>query len=386
MKTTLKRLLIVDDSAEDREYARHLLQKNENSTWDFCEASSGKEGLELAASHGPFDCILLDYHLPDLTGIEFISMSQERLGQPGMATVLLTGSGDREVAVRAMKGGANDFISKEGLSPQSLFHAVENAMEHFQIQLARHRSLQQLRLANEELKRSNEDLEHFAYAASHDLKSPLRTMGLFAELLVDKFGNSDPETVRISQSIQANARRAAELIEDLLAHARLGSPDDAAAAVPGQISHLEAGVSSVLATLDDVLRETGAEIVYDSLPSVVVPRAHLERVLQNLIENAIKYRRPTLTPRIEISARKEAGHWVIAVQDNGQGFQPEFVEVIFQPFKRLHGPEYSGSGIGLATCRKIVERNGGKIWAESTPNSGSTFYFSLPAATRMASS
>ena len=135
MKTTLKRLLIVDDSAEDREYARHLLKQNKNSTWDFCEASSGKEGLELAASNGPFDCILLDYHLPDLTGIEFLSMLPERLGHPGTATVLLTGSGDHEVAVRAMKGGANDFIPKEGLSAESLFHAVENAIEHFQIQL-----------------------------------------------------------------------------------------------------------------------------------------------------------------------------------------------------------------------------------------------------------
>ncbi len=380
MKTTLKRLLIVDDSAEDREYARHLLKKNKTTTWHFCEASSGEEGLEAAASKGPFDCILLDYHLPDLTGIEFLSMLPERLGQFGTATVLLTGTGDREVVVRAMKGGANDFISKVGLNPESLFHAVENAIEHFRIQLERHRSLRQLHRLNEELKRSNEDLEHFAHAASHDLKSPLRTMSLFAELLVKKYGDSDPETAQLSQGIQANARRAADFIEDLLTHARLGSPDDIATIAPRQISHLEAGVQNVVESLDSLLRETGAEIVYGSLPSVVISRTHLTRVLQNLIENAIKYRRPTVTPRIEISAREEAGEWVIAIQDNGQGFQPEHVEVIFQPFKRLHGDEYPGSGIGLATCRKLVKWNGGTIWAESTPNSGSTFYFSLPAA------
>ena len=279
-----------------------------------------------------------------------------------------------------MKAGANDFIFKERLSRESLFHAIENGIEHFQLQLSRRQAMEQLQRANEDLRRSNEDLEHFAFAVSHDLKSPIRTVNCFAELLLQKFGDSDEESAELSRTIQINARRAAELIEDLLAHARLGSPADTAAVALGQLSQLEAAVRSALESLDGELRETGAEIVYGSLPSLAISETHLQQLLQNLIENAVKYRRPTVPLCIEISARKQASQWVIAVNDNGQGFEPEFADLIFQPFKRLHGPEYQGSGIGLATCRKIVERNGGKIWAESAPNSGSTFYFSLPAA------
>ncbi len=310
-----------------------------------------------------------------MTGIELPSMLPERIGGLGLPTVLFSGSGDEEMAGREM---TNDCISEAGLSRESLVDALQNKTEHFQVRLSRHRRTSELlRRENEELKRSNEDLERFAYAVSHDLKSPIRTVSLCAQLLTKQCGDTDSEAGQLAQIIQSNARRAGELIEDLLAHARVGSPDDTAT---GQVTPLEAGVRSAIESLDGELRETGAEIVYGSLPSVVVSRTHVEQVFQNLIENALKYRRPTLAPRIEISARKQVGQWVIAVADNGQGFEPEYAEVIFQPFKRLHGTEYAGSGIGLATCRKIVERNGGKIWAKSTPNSGSTFYFSLPAA------
>ncbi len=378
MEATLKRLLIVDDCAEDRAYARDLM-KNQLSNWQCSEASTGREGLELASSGGPFDCILLDYLLPDLTGIEFLNMLSERIGEPGVPTVLFTGVGDEEMAVRAMKAGADHYLSKGGLSREGLFYALENAIEHFEVRLSRHRISKLLERANEELKRSNEDLERFAFAVSHDLKSPIRTVSLCAQLLANRCDAADAEASELSQIIQSNAKRAAELIEDLLTHARLGSQDDIAGVKTGQVSQLEEGVRSAVESLKGELRETGAEIVYGSLPSVVVSKTHLAQVFQNLIENAVKYRRPTVIPRIEISAQEQGGQWVIAVEDNGQGFEPDYADVIFQPFKRLHGTEYPGSGIGLATCRKIVERNGGRIWAKSTPNAGSTFYFCLPA-------
>ena len=376
MQPDPKRLLIVDDSREDRAYVRHLLNKIENSQWRFSEASTGAEGLELAVSEQPFDCILLDYHLPDLTGIEFLALLRDRIAEPGMATVLLTGNGDEAVAVHAMKAGANDFLSKQGLNQQTLFHAVEYAIENFQIRLSRQHAMQQLQRANEELQRSNEDLQHFAYALSHDLKSPLRTVSVFTELLSARYGGNDTDTATLLHVIQSNVRRASQLIEDLLAHARSGSPQEA----QGEVSHVQAAVISTVESLNDQLQECSAEIIYANLPSVVISRIQLEQVLQNLIENALKYRRESVRPRIEISACRQGAESVISVRDNGQGFEEEYAEVIFKPFKRLHGPEYSGSGIGLATCRKIIERNGGKIWVESELGSGSTFHFSLPFA------
>ena len=148
MQSTIKNILIVDDNTEDRAYARRLLSKIENTHWQFSEASNGAEALKLAFSHGPFDCILLDYHMPDITGIEFIELLKDRLGEQSIATVMLTGSGDESIAMRAMKVGANDFLVKDGLNKDSLFHAIEYAIENFQIKLSRQRTMQQLQRAN----------------------------------------------------------------------------------------------------------------------------------------------------------------------------------------------------------------------------------------------
>ena len=379
MQSTTKHILIVDDNAEDRAYARHLLSKIGNVDWQVSEASNGSEALELAFSHGPFDCILLDYHMPDLTGIEFLELLKDRLGEQSIATVMLTGSGDESIAMRAIKVGANDFLVKDGLNKDSLFHAIEYAIENFQLKLSRQRTMQQLQRANEELQRSNEDLQHFAYALSHDLKSPLRTVSVFTELLSEYYGGKDgkdAESEKLFNVIQSNVRRASQLIEDLLAHARSDSPYE----VQGQVTCVQAALVSTLESLNDELQDCGGEIIYEALPAVIISRTQLERVLQNIIANALKYRRESVAPRIEISAYLQGTKWVISIQDNGQGFEQEYAELIFKPFKRLHGSEYSGSGIGLATCRKIIERNGGKIWVESKPAIGSTFYFSLPFA------
>lgn len=140
---------------------------------------------------------------------------------------------------------------------------------------------------------------------------------------------------------------------------------------------VEESLQIALANLQHHIKEVGADITVGTMPEVTGDRTQLAMVFQNLIGNALKYRREE-TPRIRIEAAHENGDWRLSISDNGQGFQPEYAAMIFEPFKRLHGPNVTGSGIGLATCKRIIDRMGGRIWAESTPGEGSTFYFTVP--------
>jgi PAS domain S-box-containing protein len=237
-------------------------------------------------------------------------------------------------------------------------------------------SHQELENTAAELRRSNEDLEEFAYVASHDLKSPLKTVIQFTQLLARRCGNTLDENAKdYLQLVTDSALRMARLIDDLLQYSK------ATAAVsnihPPQLVNSEAVLQAALVNLSSTLQESGATVSFDPLPRVYLDGSRLLQLFQNLIGNAIHYRREE-TPRIHVAVRRDGRQCIFSIQDNGAGIAPEYREFIFQPFKRLHGLERSGSGLGLAVCRKIVERAGGRIWVESQPGVGSTFYFSLP--------
>ncbi len=229
---------------------------------------------------------------------------------------------------------------------------------------------------NEKLRSANFDLQQFAYSASHDLQEPVRNIAVYSEIVNRRYAEALDETGReFLGFITAGARRLELLIKDLLAYAQTPSePDegneqaDAAEALEGAISNLS-----------EMIRETGAEITCDALPRVRVRKIELQQVLQNLIGNATKYRRPQEVPRVHISAVREREMWRISIRDNGIGIGPEYREMVFGMFKRLHTEsEYPGTGMGLAICQKIVERHGGRIAVESEPGKGSTFVFTLP--------
>jgi PAS domain S-box-containing protein len=221
---------------------------------------------------------------------------------------------------------------------------------------------------------SNSALEHFAYAASHDLQEPLRTIGAYAELIVKRHENelSEGGTQWLGFIIKAVARMKA-LIDNLLMYARVGTEKEPAVVMP-----LDEDVETAITQLAGALEESGAAVTHDPLPQVVASHSQIVRLFQNLISNAIKYRLPDRSPAVHVSARPEGKYWVISITDNGIGFEQHHGESIFAPFKRLHGQEYSGSGVGLTICRRIVENHGGRIWAESTVGKGSTFHFTLP--------
>jgi light-regulated signal transduction histidine kinase (bacteriophytochrome) len=236
------------------------------------------------------------------------------------------------------------------------------------------RTTQKLADTMAELARSNMELEQFAYVASHDLQAPLRNITSFIQLLEQRYKDSlDQEAEKYMHYIVDGAIRMQTLINDLLAYSRLGTRGK-----PFLQIDCNKVLDRVLADLDKSIKSCGALVTYDALPTVTADELQLGQVFQNLVGNAVKFCRDT-QPRIHISARRGADGWLFSVSDNGIGIEEEFFDRIFVMFQRLHTQaEYPGTGIGLAVCKKIVERHGGRIWAESEVGNGSTFYFTIP--------
>jgi len=253
---------------------------------------------------------------------------------------------------------------------------LEGAARALSEAVERKQSETDLLAALHELERKNAELDEFTYVASHDLQEPLRKLISFGDLLRKDVGDELPErAARDLGFITDAARRMQTLVQDLLSLSRFGSSAMRLVLLP-----LDDCVDSALEALDERVMETGAEVVRDELPGISADRTLLTQLYQNLIGNALKFV-GTERPRIHLTAELENGHHVLGVRDNGIGIKPEHAEQIFIPFKRLHGrAEYSGSGIGLAICRKVVERHGGRIWVESEPGKGAHFRFTLGGA------
>jgi light-regulated signal transduction histidine kinase (bacteriophytochrome) len=229
-------------------------------------------------------------------------------------------------------------------------------------------------LRTTELQRSNDDLQQFAYVASHDMKEPLRMIASYSTLLQRRYqGRLDEDADTYIGFITDGAKRMNQLITDLLEYSRAGQSKDEE---PVEVQSADV-FETVLTNLKVTIAESGAVVTADELPPVMYDPTLLCQIQQNLIANGIKYRAEE-PPRIHVSTRYAGGEIIFSVRDNGQGIPPEHQEQIFAIFKRLHGVDVEGTGIGLAMCKKIVERNGGRIWVESEPRSGSTFFFTIP--------
>jgi len=227
------------------------------------------------------------------------------------------------------------------------------------------------------LKRLNENLEQFAYAASHDLQEPLRIIASFSQLLEKRYKDKlDKDADEFIEYIVDAARRMQRLIIDLLAYSRVGRRDGDRREVD-----CNAVLQGALLNLRPAIEENHAVITYDRLPLLISHETNFVQLFQNLIGNALKFKSETEPPRIHLGAVKKEGEWVFSVRDNGIGIEPRDKDRIFQVFQRLHKrDQYDGTGIGLSICKKIVEGHGGRIWVESEPGQGSTFYFTMPGA------
>ncbi len=236
----------------------------------------------------------------------------------------------------------------------------------------------ELQRSNEELRRANQDLETFAYSASHDLREPLRTIAISAQLLERNYASRLPDSgIAFLGGILEGARRMDTLLTDLLSYTRVTRSIEPAV----QPVDANTVLSAVLDNLKTAIAENQAVVTSDPLPVLLIHEAHLSLLLQNLIGNALKYRRQD-PPRVHISSSRSDGFWRFSVTDNGIGIDPEYREQVFELFKRLHSrDEFSGSGVGLAICHRLVEHYGGRIWVDSAPGGpGSVFSFTIPDA------
>lgn len=226
-----------------------------------------------------------------------------------------------------------------------------------------------------ELKRSNDELQQFAYITSHDLQEPLRTIASYAQLIERRYkGKLDDDADEFIDFMVDGSRRMKQMIQGLLEYSRVGTKG-------GEFSEFEAedALNYALNNLGSAINDVHAEIIYDSLPVIFADKDQIIRVFQNLIGNALKFCREGIQPKIHISVQKIEKEYIFSVSDNGIGLEKQYHDQIFELFKRLHAiGEYQGAGIGLAIVKRIIDRHGGRIWVESEFGEGSTFYFTIP--------
>lgn len=266
---------------------------------------------------------------------------------------------------------ARPFSEDEAYFLQAMANVLATAMQRKAAEEAMTRQ-------KEELARSNDELEKFAYVASHDLQEPLRMVSSYTQLLARRYqGRLDEDADEFIGYAVDGATQMQSLINDLLAYSRVGSRGREFTPISCE-EVLERALTNLKLTIED----NGATISHDPLPTVTADASQMVQLLQNLIGNAIKFKGQS-PPRVHLSAQVESGEWVFCVQDNGIGIDPQFAERIFVVFQRLHSRvDYPGTGIGLAICKRIVERHGGRIWVDSKPETGSRFYFTIPADRR----
>lgn len=287
-----------------------------------------------------------------------------------MSRILREGRDDFETLHRTKDGSLrNIFITVKliELKGKTVFHAIMRDVTEIR------QAGERLKLALEEVSRSNRELEQFAYVASHDLQEPLRMVGSYVQLLARRYkGRLDSDADDFIAYAVDGAARMQAMINDLLNYSRIGRQGELFVKVD-----FTKALEAALANLKAVIDENSAELTCDPLPVLLADPLQITQLFQNLISNAIRYRSKTI-PKIHISAVQEPGQWLFSVKDNGIGLDPQYKERIFMIFQRLHGREdYPGTGIGLAICKKIVERHGGNIWVESVPGQGAVFFFTI---------
>lgn len=350
-------ILIIDDSADDLTLYRRTLQKTREKSYRVTEAVDGEEGQRILEKETP-ECVLLDYSLPGYNGIEILKQIRSR--HPFIPVIMLTGQGNENVAVAAMQEGAQNYICKSAITPEILEHIIGMAIAHCAMEKRIHEQ--------------RTSLEVFTHALAHDLREPIRTIRSFVELLALQETFRD-KTKAYFQHIENAADRMQMLIDTVFHYTRLDDPTQLAR----EVCDVDAALKGVMENLDKLIHESGATIQGDeSLPEVYANRAQLMQVLQNLIGNAINHSEKAVT--VHIHAEEQAEFWVFSVKDDGPGIEKTNFQKIFEPFKRLSHRHGNGAGLGLATCKKIVESHGGRIWCESQPGEGTTFLFTLPKA------
>jgi light-regulated signal transduction histidine kinase (bacteriophytochrome) len=320
--------------------------------------------------------ILLDIMMPEMNGYEVCRYLKADEKTSEVPVIFISALDDVWDKVKAFNVGGVDYITKP-FQREEVLTRLTNQLTIRQMRSQLIEKNLQLQKLNEELARSNAELEQFAYAASHDLQSPLQAIVGYAGILSLKYKHSlDTEAERYLRRISEAGMRMNQLIQDLLAFSSVGKLNQ-----EFELTDCKTILEEVLANLREEIFLSGAAITYGDLPTVMADKMQLMRLFQNLLSNAIKFRRPEVPPNIKISTKLHNDcEWVIGINDNGIGIAPQHFDRIFEMFQRLQTyKDYPGTGIGMAVCKKIVEYHGGRIWVESQVGEGTTFYFTIPS-------
>jgi signal transduction histidine kinase len=385
-------VLVVDDRQADRDLITTVLGSVGHRV---LQASGADKALELAREERP-DLILTDILMPATDGYELVRQIRADPVLADTAVIFYTANySENEVRVLASACGVSRFLPKPS-EPETIVSVVSEVVngatgglpmpapvdkdfdrEHLRVLNDKlFQKVSELEVANGELRRSNADLEQFAQVVSHDLSEPLRTVSGMVQLLARRCeGRLDEDAdLCISEAVEGT-RRMYALIQGLLEYSRAGHGELVADSV--DCSKL---VARVVETLGAVILQTAATVSIATLPTIHADGTQVEQVFQNLISNALKFRSAS-TPMVRVAAARDDQNqsWSFSVTDNGIGIEPRYARRVFEVFKRLHGHEaYSGSGIGLSICKRIVERHGGDIWVSPAPGGGCRFEFTIP--------
>jgi signal transduction histidine kinase len=388
-QTRTGRLLVVDDEEPQMRALCDTLSAEGFITAGFSSPQAALAELERSS----YDLLLTDLMMPGMDGIALLAAA--RRIDPELVGIMMTGHGTIDTAVRAMQAGALDYIQKpfrlkvilpvlrRGIeirrlrtenSELRLAQATIQRLNEELEQRVRERT-RELEVANQELALANQDLESFSFSVSHDLRAPLRNIREFSKIFLEDFGQEVPEEGRaLLTRVEEGGARMSRLIEDLLTFSRFSrQPLDKKPVVLGDL------VRRLVAELRP--QESAVEVRIGEVPDCHGDASLLEQVLANLLSNAFKFSRKTPAPRVEIGSLKQGTENVYFVRDNGAGFDMRMAEKLFGVFQRLHpASQFEGTGVGLSIVQRIVQRHGGRIWADSAPGRGATFYFTLSAA------
>lgn len=361
-------VLVVDDDEANRDILSRQLQR---LGFDVSIAGNGPEALRLLERRH-FDIALIDFMMPDMDGLDVLESIKDNPDTCDIPVIIISALDELSGVSRCIQRGADDYLFKP-FEPVLLSARLSAALERKRLRAQERERTKELERISTELQRSNEDLKRFAYAASHDLQAPLRTITTHLQLLERHVGaRIAPEDLELLHFPVQAALRMNQLIKDLLTYSQVSTEDR-------DVSRISCDdvLASTLDDLNSTIAESYATITHDPLPTVMADPVQLRQLLLNLIGNAIKYRseRP---PRIHVSARREFASWHFTVADNGVGIPPQHLDEVFNLFKRLHGHDVPGTGLGLSICKRIMDRLGGRIWAESEEGKGSVFHFTIP--------